>query len=126
MTRSDPNAPYECTPAGPMRAQDALGVSRKTTLNGVNVDTQFVSDLARKLARAVPGAGADLDVMRADLERNFRGLLDGAFDRMELVTREEFDVQRRVLERTREKLARLEAQVAALEQRRPPADDSDD
>ena len=93
------------------------------------MDTQFVSDLARKLARAVPGAGGDLDAMRADLERNFRGLLDGAFDRMELVTREEFDVQRRVLERTRDKLVRPEAQVAAPEHGRPGSDaagDADD
>ena len=80
------------------------------------MDTNFVSELAQKLARAVPDAGGDLNVMRADLERTFRGLLAGGFERMDLVTREEFDVQRRVLERSREKLARLEAQVAALEQ----------
>jgi len=42
-------------------------------------------------------------------------LLDSTFERMELVTREEFDVQRKVLERTREKLVALEAQVAELE-----------
>jgi BMFP domain-containing protein YqiC len=83
------------------------------------VETEFISDLARKLARVVPGSGGDLDVMRADLERNFRGLLAGAFERLNLVTREEFDVQRRVLERSREKLAKLEAQVSALEQQRP-------
>lgn len=86
------------------------------------MDTNFVSELARKLARAVPGSGGDLDVMRADLERTFRGLLAGAFGRMDLVTREEFDVQRRVLERSREKLAKLEAQVAALEQQRSSPD----
>ena len=79
------------------------------------MDTQFISELARKLAGAVPGADADLDAVREDLERNFRGLLTGAFDRLDLVTREEFDVQRRVLERSREKLARLEARVAELE-----------
>jgi hypothetical protein len=80
------------------------------------VDTNFVSELARKLARAVPDVGGDLDTMRGDLEKNFQSLLSGAFDRMELVTREEFDVQRRVLERTREKLTRLEVQITALEQ----------
>ena len=84
--------------------------------DGVIVEIEFVGELARKLAGAVPGAGDDLGVLRADLERNFRGLLAGAFERMDLVTREEFDVQRRVLERSREKLAKLEAQVAALEQ----------
>ncbi|MBT8444227.1 MAG: accessory factor UbiK family protein [Gammaproteobacteria bacterium] len=75
----------------------------------------MVSDLAKKLAAAVPGSTSGVGTMRADLERNFRGLLDSAFERMELVTREEFDVQRKVLERTREKLTALEAQVAAME-----------
>jgi len=86
------------------------------------VETEFVSKLAGKLARAVPVAGGDLDVMRADLERNFRSLLTGAFERMDLVTRDEFDVQRRVLERSREKLVKLEAQVAALEQQQSVAE----
>jgi hypothetical protein len=80
------------------------------------VDTNFVSELASKLARAVPDVGSDLGVMREDLEKNFHSLLSAAFERMELVTREEFDVQRKVLERTREKLAGLEVQVTALEQ----------
>ena len=51
----------------------------------------------------------------ADLEKNLRALMTGFFARLDLVTREEFDVQRQVLLRTREKLARLEAQVAELE-----------
>lgn len=79
------------------------------------MNTNTVSDLAKKLAEAVPGTTGGVGTMRADLERNFRGLLDSAFERMELVTREEFDVQRKVLERTREKLTALEAQVAAME-----------
>jgi BMFP domain-containing protein YqiC len=52
-----------------------------------------------------------------DLEKNLRALLTGAFSRLELVTREEFDVQREVLARTRAKLEELEAQVADLEKR---------
>ena len=79
------------------------------------MNTNNVSDLARKLADAVPNVKGSVDTMRDDLERNFRALLDSAFERMELVTREEFDVQRKVLERTREKLAALEAKVAELE-----------
>lgn len=51
----------------------------------------------------------------ADLEKNLRALMTGFFARLDLVTREEFDVQRQVLLRTREKLASLEAQVAELE-----------
>ncbi len=52
-----------------------------------------------------------------DIEKNIRVLLSGAFSRLELVTRDEFDVQEEVLQRTREKLMILEAQVADLEAR---------
>jgi BMFP domain-containing protein YqiC len=55
----------------------------------------------------------------ADLEKNVRAMLAGAFARLDLVTREEFDVQRQVLARTREKLEQLEAKLTELEQRRP-------
>ena len=53
----------------------------------------------------------------ADLEKNLRALLASFFAKLDLVTREEFDVQRQVLLRTREKLAALEAQVAELERK---------
>lgn len=51
----------------------------------------------------------------ADLEKNVRAMLTSLFARLDLVTREEFDVQRQVLLRTREQLTRLEAQLATLE-----------
>lgn len=51
----------------------------------------------------------------ADLEKNVRALFTSALSRLDLVTREEYDVQREVLSRTREKLAQLEAKVAELE-----------
>ena len=50
-----------------------------------------------------------------DIEKNLRVLLAGWFGRLDLVTREEFDVQRQVLQRTREKLERLEIQLRELE-----------
>ena len=50
-----------------------------------------------------------------DIEKNIRVLLSGAFTRLDLVTRDEFDVQQEVLQRTREKLIILEAKVAELE-----------
>ena len=53
----------------------------------------------------------------ADLEKNLRALLTSAFSRVDLVTREEFDVQREVLARTRAKLQELEARLAELEKR---------
>ena len=54
----------------------------------------------------------------ADLEKNMRAMLTAMFSRFDLVTREEFDVQRQVLARTREKLTRLEAKLAELEKKR--------
>ena len=50
-----------------------------------------------------------------DIEKNIRVMLSGAFSRLDLVTRDEFDIQQQVLQRTREKLTELEAKVAELE-----------
>jgi BMFP domain-containing protein YqiC len=52
-----------------------------------------------------------------DLEKNLRAMLGSAFSRLDLVTREEFDVQTEVLSRTREKLSQLELRIAELEAR---------
>lgn len=78
------------------------------------MDKHTIDELAGKLADAVPG---DIRALRDDIERNFKGLLTAGLDRMELVTREEFDIQRKVLERTREKLDRLERELAELQAR---------
>jgi BMFP domain-containing protein YqiC len=73
-----------------------------------------LNDLAKRLAGAVPG---DLQLLKADMEKTFQAILQASFSRMNLVSREEFDVQRSVLARTREQLETLEARVAELEQR---------
>ena len=52
-----------------------------------------------------------------DVEKNLKAMLSAFFARLDLVTREEFDIQRQVLLRTREKLERLEAKLAEIEQR---------
>ena len=57
----------------------------------------------------------------ADIEKNMRAVLQNMLGRLDLVTREEFDVQREVLARTRQKLAELEARVAELEARNKQA-----
>jgi BMFP domain-containing protein YqiC len=88
----------------------------KDFLKNRGIDNQAIRDLAEKLASAVPD-GNSLATMRTDIERNFRGLLAGAFERLDLVSREEFDVQRKVLERTREKLTLLEAELQRMEKR---------
>jgi BMFP domain-containing protein YqiC len=71
-----------------------------------------IDELARQLVGAVP---KNLRALGEDLEKNFRSLLMAGFERMDLVTREEFDLQAAVLERTREKLEALEARLQALE-----------
>lgn len=50
-----------------------------------------------------------------DVEKNMRAMLAGFFDKLDLVTREEFDIQAKVLARTREKLTALEARLAEFE-----------
>jgi hypothetical protein len=74
---------------------------------GFNLD-----DLARQLAQSLP---QNLRALGGDLERNFKALLQSGLERMDLVTREEFDVQSAVLERTREKLETIEARLGELE-----------
>jgi ubiquinone biosynthesis accessory factor UbiK len=76
------------------------------------LDFKAIDDLARRLSDLVPPG---LDAARADLEKNFRAALQAGLGRLDLVTREEFDVQRAVLLRTREKLEQLERTVAELE-----------
>lgn len=71
----------------------------------------FLDELQERIDRLIAATPA------ADLQKNLRALLAQQFARLDLVTREEFDTQARVLARTREKLAALEARVAALESR---------
>jgi len=60
-----------------------------------------------------------VSALRRDLEQNFKGVLQSQLTRLDLVTREEFDVQSAVLRRTREKLAVLEQRLADLEAGKP-------
>ncbi len=71
-----------------------------------------VEDLARKLADSMPEG---IRAVRDDLESNFRAVLRAGLGKLDLVTREEFDVQEAVLARTREKLAALEQRLEDLE-----------
>ena len=76
-------------------------------------DPRLIDDLARRLAGSVPQG---VMALRRDLEQNFKGVLQSQLASLDLVTREEFDVQANVLKRTREKLAALEQRLAGLEQ----------
>lgn len=82
-----------------------------------NFDPRLFDDLARRLADAMPPQFAAL---KADLEANFRAVLQSGLAKLDLVTRQDFDVQAGVLARTREKLTALEARLDALEAGRAP------
>ena len=72
-----------------------------------------IDNLARKLAESVPEG---LRSMGAELESNFRAILRASLAKLDLVTRDEFEVQEAVLARTRERLEALEARLEELEQ----------
>ena len=76
------------------------------------IDPKTIDDLANKFSEAIPpGAKA----FQADLHQQFKQVIQSLLAKMDLVTREEFDAQVKVLARTREKLEALEKTVAALE-----------
>jgi hypothetical protein len=73
------------------------------------INTHVLDDLSKKIREMAASGPA------ADAEKNLRALLQGAFTKLELVNREEFDVQADLLRRTREKLALLENRLNELE-----------
>ncbi len=72
---------------------------------------RFFDELNARVSELIAGSPAK------DVEKNLRAMLSSFFSRLDLVTREEFDIQAKVLARTREKLTALEARVAELERR---------
>lgn len=76
------------------------------------LDPKLFDDLSRRVAEGMPRS---LQMLQGDLERNLRSALEAALRQLDLVSREEFEIQRAVLERTREKLDALEARIAELE-----------
>jgi BMFP domain-containing protein YqiC len=82
---------------------------RNVMLNSITLD-----ELAAKIGKAFEGSPAK------DIEKNVKAMLQSGLSRLDLVTRQEFDVQAEVLRKTRDKVERLEARVAELEARMPP------
>lgn len=78
------------------------------------MDNGQIEDVVRRFINGLPAA---VGAMRADIEANFRAVLQGAAGQLDLTSRSEFDVQTKVLERSRERIAVLEARIGALEER---------
>ena len=76
------------------------------------LDPKLFDDLSRRVAESMPRG---FQTLQDDLQRNLRSGLESTLGRLNLVTREEFEVQQAVLQRTRAKLKALEDRVAALE-----------
>jgi len=76
------------------------------------LDPKKLDELARGVLDKLP---AGFQTLQQDMEKNLRAALQATLAKMELVTRDEFDVQSAVLQRSREKLEALEARVAELE-----------
>jgi ubiquinone biosynthesis accessory factor UbiK len=75
------------------------------------MNTKLIEELNARLVTFLQQTPA------ADVQKNLKAMLSGTFSRLDLVTREEFDIQAQVLARTREKLAGMEARLAELETR---------
>lgn len=78
------------------------------------METPRIDDIARRLVEGLPES---VRLLQRDLEANFRAVLRSSLGRLDLTTRDEFDVQSRVLERTRAALTALEERIATLERR---------
>lgn len=76
-------------------------------------DTKTIDDIASRLADSIPSG---LNNLKEDFEKNFHAILQGALGKLDLVTREEFEVQKAVLAKTRSKLDDLEKRIAEMEQ----------
>jgi ubiquinone biosynthesis accessory factor UbiK len=84
--------------------------------NDIMFDPKVFEELSARLSAIIAASPA------ADIEKNARALLSGFFAKLDLVSREEFDIQAQVLLRTREKLKALEERVARLESQNGSAD----
>ena len=75
-------------------------------------DPKAIDDIANRLAGAIPPS---LNNIKDDLEKTFQAILQGVLGKLDLVTREEFEVQKMVLSKTRSKLEDLEKRVSEME-----------
>ncbi|MGB1580802.1 MAG: accessory factor UbiK family protein [Nevskiales bacterium] len=81
------------------------------------IGPEQLEELARRLSGLLPPG---LSGLRDELEQNFRGVLQGGLEKLDLVSREEFEVQKAVLAKTRSRLEQLEQQLADIEKALSP------
>jgi ubiquinone biosynthesis accessory factor UbiK len=91
------------------RIRPARTINVRPSFRTIMDRNNFFNDLQSKISQAIENSPAK------DLEKNVKAMLTQGFSRLDLVTREEFDVQAQVLAKTRAKLEALEARVAELE-----------
>ena len=77
------------------------------------IDATKIDDLVRKLTAAIPPGLKEFEV---EARKQFRSILESGLSKMDLVSREEFDIQVKVLAKTREKIDKLEQRLAELDQ----------
>lgn len=112
MLVRDPRQAHQPRTSRPPRrpvAESALLNWGCATLENAMLKQKLVDDVSAKLSEILAASPAK------DMEKNLKAGLSGMLARLDLVTREEYEVQAQVLARTREKLAELEARVARLE-----------
>jgi BMFP domain-containing protein YqiC len=105
------------SPAGCQRAKRTGASDRMHSVcythlreTGGQLDTKVIDEISGRVQELIANTPVE------DVQKNVRAVMSGWFSRLDLVTREEFDVQQAVLQRTREKLSGMEARVAELEQ----------
>lgn len=94
--------------SAPLRVMQAVCYTRLN--KGVVVDTKFIDEISRRAQELIANTPVE------DVQKNMRALMSSWLSRLDLVTREEFDVQADLLRRTREKLTQMETRIAELEQ----------
>lgn len=77
------------------------------------IDPKKIDDLVRQLGATLP---PELESFEQEMKKQFKAVLESAFQRLDLVSREEFDIQVKVLQKTRAQLTELQEQLASLEQ----------
>jgi len=78
------------------------------------IDPKIIDDFSRKIADAIPPG---VKSIKNEVEKNVRATIESLFSKMNLISRDEFDIQSAVLARTREKLEALEKQIEILEKK---------